>query len=76
MKMTVEIDEKRLSRLMKRSGIRTKRGALDYALRLADRVTIREELLATQLTPGELDGAVDPAYDLLLLRRREKPHRR
>jgi Arc/MetJ family transcription regulator len=73
MKMTVEIDEKRLSRLMKRTGIRTKTRALDYALRLAERVTIRDRLLATPLTADDLAGAVDPGYDLLALRRSDRP---
>jgi hypothetical protein len=72
-KITVEIDEEKLSRLMKLTGIRTKTGALDYALSLAERTARRDRLLAQPLSPEDLSGAVDPAYDLLGLREREEP---
>jgi hypothetical protein len=75
-KITVEIDEKKLSRLMKLTGIRTKTRALDYALSMAERGTRRNRLFETILRPEELTGAVDPAYDVLALRKKEKPIRR
>lgn len=73
MKITVEIDEKKLSRLMELTGIRTKTGALDYALSTAERIARRDKLLADVLTPEDLHEAVDPAYDILALREHEKP---
>ncbi len=73
MKITVEIDEKKLARLMKLTGIRTKTKALDYALSTAERSARRSRLLATSLAPEELENAVDPGYDLRKLREREKP---
>jgi hypothetical protein len=73
MKITVEVDEKKLFRLMKLTGIRTKTRALDYALSLAERTARRERLLESSLAPEDLDAAVDPAYDVLALRQREKP---
>jgi hypothetical protein len=73
MKMTVEIDEKRLSRLMKLTGIKTKTKALDYALSIAERSAKRMKLLSTSLSPEDLKDAVDPRYDLRELRGREKP---
>ncbi len=76
MKITVEIDDKKLSHLMKLTGIRTKTRALDYALRMAERGARRDRLLETILRPEELTGAVDPAYDVLALRKKEKPSRR
>jgi hypothetical protein len=74
MKITVEIDEKKLSRLMRLTGIRTKTRALDYAPSTAERNARRNELLANPLTPEDLNDAVDPAYDVLALREKEKPH--
>ena len=73
MKITVEIDEKKLSRLMKLTGIRTKTRALDFALSMAERTARRDRLFETALSSEDLEGAVDPAYDLLALRARERP---
>ena len=73
MKMTVEIDEKKLSRFMKLTGIKTKTKALDYALSAAERSARRNKLLSTPLDPEDLENAVDPRYDVLELRAREKP---
>ena len=73
MKMTVEIDEKRLSRLMKLTGIKTKTKALNYALSTAERSAKRAKLLSTSLSPKDLENAVDPRYSLNELRARERP---
>ena len=73
MKMTVEIDEKKLSRLMKLTGIKTKTKALNYALSAAERSARRDKLLSTSLAPKDLETAVDPRYDLLRLRAQERP---
>jgi len=73
MKITVDIDEKKLSRLMDLTGIRTKTRALDYALSIAERNARRDKLFETRLDPEELGEAVDPSYDLLALREAEKP---
>ena len=74
MKMTVEIDEKKLSRLMKLTGIKTKTKALNYALSAAERSAVRNKLISTSLTPKDLDNAVDPRYNLRALRAREIPN--
>jgi Arc/MetJ family transcription regulator len=68
MKMTIEIDEQRLSRLMKLAGIRTKTAAVDWALRAAERAARRERLFATRWAEEELRSAVDPSYDVLAVR--------
>ncbi len=73
MKMTVEIDEKKLSRLMKLTGITTKTGALSYALSAAERRARRDKLLSTSLASKDLENAIDPRYDLGELRVRERP---
>jgi hypothetical protein len=68
MKMTLEINERRLSRLMKLSGIRTKTAAIDWALRSAERAARREKLFSARWSANELRSAVDPAYDVLAVR--------
>ena len=75
MKMTLHIDDKLLARVMAATGAASKTKAIDLALREVDR---RAKLvsLATEglgLDPDELKDAVDPAYDLDTLRRRETP---
>jgi len=73
MKMTVEIDEKKLSRLMKLTGLKTKTKALNYALSAAERSARRNRLLSTSLAPKDLENAIDPNYNLRELRARERP---
>ncbi len=68
MKMTIEIDERKLSRIMKLAGIRTKTAAIDWALRSAERAARREKLFATRWAEEELRSAVDPSYDVLAVR--------
>lgn len=75
MKMTIEIDERKLSRLMKLTGIKTKKNAVNYALSTAERTVRRDRLLSTSIGPEDLEDAVDPKYDLKALREREKPGR-
>ncbi|MGA2974335.1 MAG: type II toxin-antitoxin system VapB family antitoxin [Spirochaetia bacterium] len=68
MKMTIEIDEARLSRLMKLAGIRTKTAAVDWALRSAEHTVRREKLFAVRWGEEELASSVDPSYDVLAIR--------
>jgi Arc/MetJ family transcription regulator len=68
MKMTIEIDERRLARFMKLAGISTKTAAIDRALRSAERAARREKLFETRWSAGDLSGAVDPSYDVLAVR--------
>jgi Arc/MetJ family transcription regulator len=71
MKITVEIDEEKLSRLMKLTGIRTKTRALDFALSAAERSSRRDHLLAHPLKTKDLRDAVYPSYDIRKLREKE-----
>jgi Arc/MetJ family transcription regulator len=68
MKMTFEVDEKKLARVMKLTGIRTKTAAVEYALSAAERAARREKLFATRWNAEELAAAVDPAYDVSMVR--------
>jgi Arc/MetJ family transcription regulator len=68
MKMTLEVDEKKLARVMKLTGIRTKTGAVEYALGTAERTARRDKLFTIRWKPEELSAAVDPTYDVLAVR--------
>ena len=77
MKMTLHIDDELLARVMAATGAASKTKAIDLALREVDRKA-KLVKLASQglgLTPDALKDAVDPAYDLDAMRRRETPLR-
>jgi hypothetical protein len=75
MKMTMHIDAALLARVMEATGTTSKTKAIDLALREMDRkaklVRLCDEGLG--LSPDELKDAIDPAYDVEELRRREIP---
>jgi Arc/MetJ family transcription regulator len=68
MKMTLEVDGKKLEKLMKLTGIKTKRAAVDFALTRAETAARREKVLGLRLSPEDLADCVDPGYDVLKLR--------
>ena len=75
MKTSLDIDDAKLRRLMKLTRIKTRKGAIDYALREAEKAA-RLRNLVREAAPGEdFRDAVDPAYDLLALRSKEKESR-
>ncbi|MBC8040554.1 MAG: type II toxin-antitoxin system VapB family antitoxin [Opitutaceae bacterium] len=65
MKMTMHIDEEVLDRVMKITGAKTKRAAVEIALNeMARRHKLKELFSAgLGLTPEELKNAFDPASD-------------
>jgi Arc/MetJ family transcription regulator len=71
MKTTIDIDERRMKRVMKLAGLKTRKATIDYALREAEK-TARAEALVRDALPGEafLD-AVAEGYDVLATRERE-----
>jgi len=73
--MTLHIDDGLLARVMEATGAASKTSAIDIALREMDRkaklVSLATEGLG--LGPDELKDAVDPAYDLDEMRKRETP---
>jgi len=75
--MTLHIDDGLLERVMDATGASSKTMAVDLALREMDRKAKLVKLCAEGLGlgPEELKDAVDPAYDLGELRRRETPVR-
>lgn len=73
MKTTVELDEKRLACVMKLTGLRTRRAAVDYALRAAERAASLDRLMEGALPDEVYRTAVDPDYDVVALRNRKRP---
>lgn len=73
MKTTVELDEARLKRVMHLAKVKTRKAALDIALRHAERALSINRLLESALPGSEYADVVDPDYDLPALRRRERP---
>jgi Arc/MetJ family transcription regulator len=72
-KTTVELDEKKLLRIMALTGLKTRKAAIDYALPQAERAAKLAKLFAQPWTQQELDAALEPGYDLDALRERDKP---
>jgi len=75
MKMTLHIDDALLARVMEATGANSKTKAIDLALREMDRKGRLVKLAAAGLglSADELKDAVDPAYHLEEMRRRESP---
>ena len=76
MKTTIELDEAKLERVMKLTGLATRREAIDFALTQAERAARVKALLSRPFFEGVTDKViVDPDYDVLALRRKERPAR-
>jgi hypothetical protein len=75
MKMTLDIDEAKLSRFMELTGIRTKTAAVDFALDSTERAARLRKLLSGDAPAAQLRKATDPAYNLAALRSREIPRK-
>jgi Arc/MetJ family transcription regulator len=77
MKITMNIDDALLERVMKLSGARTKTAAVDYALREVERHEIRMKLLREGMDiEKRLEGsAFFPGYDVMAARVAEKEAR-
>ena len=72
MKTTVELDEKRLATVMKLTGLGTRKAAVDYALRVAERAASLDCLMERALPDEAYRTAMDPHYDVVALRNRAK----
>ena len=75
MKTTVELDEKKLLRVMALTGLKTRKAAIDYALTQAERAAKLAKLFARPWTQQELEAALEPGYDLEALREPDKSNR-
>ena len=71
MKTTIDIDEVRLKRVMKLTGAKTRKAAVDYALREAEKSGRIDRLVREALPGSEFTDAVDIDYDVCAVRSRE-----
>lgn len=73
----MELDERKLIRIMELTGLKTRREAIDYALDQAERAAKMTKLFARpRRSQEEIRDALDPNYDLMALRERDKPRKR
>ena len=73
MKTTIEIDEVKLDRIMKMTGISTMKEAVDWSLNEALRIATINHVLEDPWTPEEARNAVDPSYDIIAIRNHSTP---
>jgi Arc/MetJ family transcription regulator len=69
MKTTIEIDEEKLARIMNLTGLKTRKEAVDWALTEAERIAGMNRIAEEPWDAAFLKDAVDPAYDILEMRR-------
>jgi Arc/MetJ family transcription regulator len=73
MKTTIDIDEKKLNGIMRMAGIRSRKAAVDYALSCTDRIERLRKLFENPLPDEEYANSLDPSYDVMVVRERDKP---
>jgi hypothetical protein len=76
MKTTIDLDEEKLKRLMRMTGLRTRKAAIDFALTEAERIARVESFYREPFyVVPEGETVVDPSYEVAALRELEKPSR-
>ena len=73
MKTTIEIDDDLLGRVMVLTGAKTRRAAVDYALRTAEKQARLALLVREAPLSDAFKDAVDSNYDVIALREQERP---
>ena len=73
MKTTIELDEEKLSKIMRLTGIPTMKEAVDWALNEGVRMATLNRLKEETWTAEEARNAVDPDYDIIALRNAQTP---
>jgi Arc/MetJ family transcription regulator len=69
MKTTLEIDDEKLRRIMKSTGLKTRKEAVDWALTEAERIATINRIAEEPWDAEAMKDAVDPDYDIIALRR-------
>jgi len=72
MKTTIDIDEDKLTDVMRLTGAKSRKAAVDYALACAERVERLRKLFEKPLPDEAYRTSLDPSYDLLALRAKDK----
>jgi Arc/MetJ family transcription regulator len=73
MKTTIEIDGKKLDRIMKMTGIATMKEAVDWSLSEALRIATINQIMEQPWTAEEARGVMDSGYDLIAIRNSGTP---
>lgn len=73
MKTTIDLDEEKLERVMKLTGLDTRKATIDAALSELERKAKIAHFYARIRSVEIPADAVDPNYDLMKLREMEKP---
>jgi len=71
MKATIELDERKLTQIMRLAPFKTRRAAIDFALTETEKMLKLRRLAAKSFYDGDYD-VLYPEYDLLKLRARDK----
>ena len=75
MKTTIDLDETKLKRVMKLSGLGTRKETIDAALTELERKAKLNHFFYNALPHEAYKNAIDPKYDLIKLRNMAKPKR-
>lgn len=73
MKTTIDIDETKLTSVMRLTGVRSRKAAVDYALACTERIERLHRFFERALPDEEYKCAMDPAYDLIAARKKDRP---
>lgn len=73
MKTTIDLDEEKLLRVMKLTGLKTRKEAINFALTETERAAKLKKLFSKPIPSKEWVDAIDPNYDLMALREMDKP---
>jgi Arc/MetJ family transcription regulator len=73
MKTTIDIAEQKLVTVMRMTGARSRKAAVDQALTCLERAERLRRLFEKPLADEVYRDALDPAYDLRRLRAKDKP---
>ena len=73
MKTTIDVDDKKLRRLMKLTGLKTRKETVDFALTEAERLAKVRRLLDGPFYVVAAGDVIDPGYDIVKMRKLEKP---
>jgi uncharacterized protein Smg (DUF494 family) len=73
MKTTIDIDEKKLRRLMKLGGFKTRKETIDFALTEAERLARIRKTLAAPFYVDSEEDVIRRDYDVVGLRKLERP---
>jgi phage gp16-like protein len=73
MKTTIDLDDKKLRRLMKLTGLKTRKETIDFALTEAERLAKIRSIFAKSFYVDPSKQTIASGYDVMEMRKLEKP---